>query len=66
MITIKDIGNERAELKVEKGTSYHEMLLGAEMLIEALVKDRGNIFEDVINDIKRIYEKDLKKEEERK
>ncbi len=62
MITIKDIGNENAEIIVDKDTSYHVMLLGAEMLIEILVKEKGNTFEDVIHDITYIYERDLKKE----
>lgn len=62
MITIKDIGNENAEIIVDKDTSYHVMLLGAEMLIEILVKEKGNAFEDVIHDITYIYERDLKKE----
>lgn len=62
MITIKDIGNENAEIIVDKDTSYHVMLLGAEMLIEILVKEKGNTFEDIIHDITYIYERDLKKE----
>lgn len=62
MITIKDIGNENAEIIVDKDTSYHVMLLGAEMLIEILVKEKGNTFEDVIHDITYIYERGLKKE----
>ena len=61
MITIKDTGNENAEIVVDKNTSYHVMLLGAEMLIEILVKEKGNTFEDVIHDITYIYERDLKK-----
>lgn len=65
MITIKDIGKEHAEIIVDKNTSYHVMLLGAEMLIEILVKEKGNSFEDVIHDIKYIYERDLKKEVKR-
>ena len=58
MIKIYDIGNTKAEIKVEKGTSYHEMLLGAVMLIEILVKEKGNKFEDVIDDITAIYKRD--------
>jgi len=63
MIKIYDIGNTRAEIKVEKGTSYHEMLLGAAMLIEILVKDKGNKFEDVIEDITAIYMRDNKEKD---
>ena len=58
MIKIYDIGNTKAEMKVDKGTSYHEILLGAVMLIEMLVKDKGNEFEDVIDDITAIYKRD--------
>ena len=60
MIKIYDIGNTKAEMKVEKGTSYHEMLLGAVMLIEILVKEKDNEFEDVIDDIIAIYKRDNK------
>lgn len=64
MITIKSIDDKhsRAEIKIEKGTNYHEMLLGAEMLIEVLVKDRGNNIEDVLSDIKYIYDRDNKED----
>ena len=63
MIKIYDIGNTKAEIKVEKGTSYHEMLLGAVMLIEILVKVKGNKFEDVIEDITAIYMRDNKEKD---
>jgi hypothetical protein len=61
MITIKDTGNIGAVIHVDKGTDYHVLLLGAVMLIEVLVKERGNKFEDVMDDIKYIYERDNKK-----
>ena len=60
MIKIYDIGNTRAEIKVEKGTSYHEMLLGAEMLIEILVKEQKQSIYDVLDDILAIYKRDNK------
>jgi hypothetical protein len=63
MITIKDIGNTRAEIHIDKGTDYHVLLLGAEMLIEALVKEKGNKFDDVMSDIKYIYERYNQKED---
>lgn len=65
MITIKsDKGNKYggAELKIEKGTPYTTILLGAEMLIECLVKEHtpNNDINWVLDDIKRIYERDNK------
>lgn len=62
MITIKNIDDNNAEIKIDKGTKYHDMLLGAVMLIEVLTKDRKNSFEDVIDDIKCIYYRDNKEE----
>ena len=62
MITIKSINETDAEIKIDKGTRYHDMLLGAVMLIEVLTKDRKNSFEDVIDDIKCIYYRDNKEE----
>ena len=50
-------------MELEKGTRYHDMLLGAVMLIEVLVKDKNNSFEDVIKDIKFIYYRDNKEED---
>jgi hypothetical protein len=64
MIIIKDMGNTKAEIHVGKGTDYHVLLLGAEMLIEVLVNERENKFDDVMSDIKYIYERDNKKEKE--
>lgn len=64
MITIKDIGNERAEIQIDKGTSHTVMLLGIEMLIEILIDDSSanlNI-DDLLNDLKRIYKRDNEKE----
>lgn len=63
MITIttdKDNKNGGAELHIDKGTSYTTILLGAEMLIEVLVKDHtpNNDINWVLDDIKRIYERD--------
>ena len=66
MITIKtDKTNKHggAEITIAKGTPYTTMLLGAEMLIECLVKDHtpNNDIDWVLDDIKRIYERDNKK-----
>lgn len=67
MITIKtDKKNKNggAILNIKKGTPYTTMLLGAEMLIEVLVKDHtpNNDINWVLEDIRRIYERDNKKE----
>ena len=65
MITIKtDKKNKNggATINIKKGTPYMTMLLGVEMLIEVLVKDNNNDIDWVLADIKRIYERDNKKE----
>ena len=67
MITIKtDKKNKTggAILNIKKDTPYTTMLLGAEMLIEVLIKDHtpNNDINWVLDDIKRIYERDSKKE----
>lgn len=67
MITIKtDKKNKTggAILNIKKGTPYTTMLLGAEMLIEVLIKEHtpNNDINWVLEDIKRIYERDNKKE----
>lgn len=67
MITIKTDATQKyggVELKIEKGTPYTTVLLGAEMLIEHLVKvhEPKNDIDWVLSDIKRIYERDNKEE----
>lgn len=66
MITIKtknENGYGGAEVKVEKGTPYTTMLVGAEMLIEIILNERPeNTIDFILDDIKRIYERDLPKE----
>lgn len=67
MITIKTVDENNAELIVAKGTPHTTMLLGIEMLIEALVKDSSanlNI-DDVLSDLKRIYLRDNEVKDER-
>lgn len=65
MITIKTLENESAELKIKKGTPHTTMLLGIEMLIEALMNESSLklSIDDLLSDIKRIYERDNKKDE---
>ena len=60
MITIKTVDKNNAELVIAKGTPHTTMLLGIEMLIEALIEDSSanlNI-DDVLSDLKRIYLRD--------
>ena len=57
MITIKTTSKDNAELVIKKGTPFITMLLGIEMLVEALMKD-SNInlgIDNILDDIKRIY-----------
>ena len=64
MITIKtDKTNKHggAEITIAKGTPYTTMLLGAEMLIEQLLEySPNNSIDWVLDDIKRIHERDNK------
>lgn len=67
MITIKAIDKFNAELTVDKGTPHTIILLGIEMLIEALIKDSSanlNI-DEVLEDLKRIYLRDNEGKDER-
>lgn len=67
MITIRTIKEDkygRAEMHIAKDTPYTTMLLGCEMLIEALLKEVPNeTIDDILSDLKRIYERDNKKSE---
>lgn len=62
MITIKTIEDKygRAEINIKKGTPHTTMLLGCEMLIEALMKESSkNITIDfLLDELKRIYIRD--------
>lgn len=60
MITIKTTNNNSAELKVAKGTPHTTILLGIEMLIEALMKESNVVssIDDLLDDLKRIYIRD--------
>lgn len=59
MITIKELDNNIAELHIEKGTPHVTYLLGIEMLIESLLKQVPTMtIDDVLTDLKRIYERD--------
>ena len=60
MITIKTIDNNNAELHIEKGTNNTTILLGIEMLIEALLDTTDNNIDDLLEDLKRIYIRDNK------
>ena len=67
MITIKTLDKNNAEIDIKKGTPHTTMLLGIEMLIEALINDSSanlNI-DDLLADLKRIYERDNGKNEQR-
>lgn len=59
MITIKTMKNNNASLKIRQGTPYTTMLLGIEMLIETLLQAKpNNSIDDLLTDLKRIYERD--------
>ena len=60
MITIRTLNKDNAELIIKKGTPFITMLLGIEMLVEALLKDSSvNLsIDNLLEDIKRIYIRD--------
>lgn len=59
MIIIKTENENEASLDVKKGTPYTTMLLGIEMLIEALLKEvPSQTIDDLLEDLKRIYIRD--------
>jgi len=62
MIEIKTNKDGGVELHIDKNTPYTTILLGAEMLIEILVNEHtpNNDIGWVLDDIKRIYERDNK------
>lgn len=58
MIIIKEIDKNNAEIKIDKGTSHITMLLGIEMLIEALIESSNINIDYLLSDLKRIYLRD--------
>ena len=64
MITIRTIKGENeygsADITIAKGTPHTTMLLGIEMLIEALINDSSAVLtiDYVLEELKRIYERD--------
>ena len=60
MIIIKEIDKNNAEIKIDKGTSHITMLLGIEMLIEALIESSNINIDYLLSDLKRIYLRDNK------
>lgn len=59
MITIKTTEKNNAEIKIEQGTPHTTILLGIEMLVEALIEQSPNLTIDILlEELKRIYERD--------
>ena len=59
MITIKEIDENNAELKIDEKTRYTTILLGIEMLIEILLEHRKEFnIDTLLDDLKRIYIRD--------
>lgn len=63
MITIKTIKGENeygsASLNIAQGTPHTTMLLGTEMLIEAILNEVPTMtIDDVLHDLRRIYIRD--------
>ena len=63
IITDKEQKHGGATLKIEEGTPFRTMILGAEMLIELLLEQLPDKDIDMIlYDIRRIYTRDKKEE----
>ena len=59
MIIIKTIDNDKAELRIDKGTPNTTILLGVEMLVEYIVNSNDLMDIDfVLKELKRIYLRD--------
>ena len=58
MIKIKTMKNNNASITIKQGTPYTTILLGCEMLIEALVKITKTDIDVVLGDLKLVYERD--------
>ena len=58
MIVIKTQKNNNAILKIKQGTPYTTILLGCEMLMEALINQTKIDVDLVLEDLKRIYLRD--------
>ena len=58
MITIKTIDSNNAELNIKEGTPYTTILLGVELMIEQLVQTTELDIDQILGDLKRIYERD--------
>lgn len=58
MITIKEIDKNNAEIKIDKYTPHITILLGIEMLIEALIESSNINIDYLLTDLKRIYLRD--------
>lgn len=51
----------KVEMNMSAHTPHQEILLGLEMLVEIVVKETGLKIDTVLEDVKRIYERDNKK-----
>ena len=58
MIKIHTVEENKVEMKIEPHTPHQELILGLEMLIEAIVNETKLSIDDVLEDVKRIYERD--------
>ena len=61
MIKIKET-KEGASIVIPKGIKHRTMLLGIEMMIETIIKESKKDIDVLLEDIKRIYERDNKEE----
>lgn len=63
-ITIEEKENGEVSLKASKGIKWSTFITGIEMLIDC-IKENAKVpisIDDILEDIKRIYERDIKEE----
>ena len=63
-ITTDKKDEQRVLTKISKATSYREIIVGAATLIETLVNSECNTLDNILDDIKRMIERDNQKGEE--
>lgn len=60
MIKIHTNKDDTVQINISKGTPHQEFILGLEMLIEVIIEETGMSIDDVLSDVKQIYERDNK------
>ena len=65
-IIIEEKENGEVSLKASKGIKWNTFIISIEMLIEIIKEEVSLEIDDILEDIKRIYERDNKAEKDNK